>query len=68
MRSEAQLDPAEAAAYPLNGGVVVVVFAGLILWNPLGVLAYPLIWFGFSKAAMSRWETAEVESTHGAAA
>jgi hypothetical protein len=68
MRSEAQLDPAEAAAYPLNGGVVVVLFALLLLWSPLGALAYPLVWFGFAKAAMTRWEIAEIESMHGAAA
>ena len=68
LRSEAKLDSADAAAYPLNGGIVVILFAGGLLIHPLVALAYPLMWYGFSKRALIRWETAEVESQHQAAA
>ena len=68
MRSETRLDPAEAAAYPLNGGVLVILFALGLLISPLAALAYPLIWFQFAADAVRRWETAEVELVHQAAA
>lgn len=68
MRSETKLDPAEAAAYPMNGGVLIILFGIALLIHPLSALAYPLLWFGFARDAMRRWETAEVEATHEAAA
>ncbi len=67
LRSEAALDPAEAAAYPLNGAVVVILFALALLVHPLGALGY-LLWAGFIGQALRRWEVAEVETPHGAAA
>ncbi|RMG12219.1 MAG: hypothetical protein D6731_14325 [Planctomycetota bacterium] len=68
LRSEARLDPAEAAAYPLNGAVVVVLFA-LGTWaHPLSALAYPVLWLGFVRSSLRRWERAEVETLHEAAA
>jgi hypothetical protein len=68
LRSESQLDPTEAAAYPLNGGVVVVLFAFALALRPWTALAYPLLWFTFTRRALRRWETAEVDAPHQAAA
>ena len=45
---------------PLEIAVRFVVF--------LSAIAYPLVWFGFARAAMRRWELSEVESMHQAAA
>jgi hypothetical protein len=68
LRSETSLDPAEAAAYPMNGGVVLIVLAVLVAIHPALILAYPVIWLGFVRSAIRRWETAEVETSHEAAA
>lgn len=67
MRGETQLDPAEAAAYPFNGAVVVILFALGLAIHPLAALGY-VLWAGFVTSALRRWERAEVETSHGAAA
>ncbi|MGE0712296.1 MAG: hypothetical protein AB7N76_32690 [Planctomycetota bacterium] len=68
MYGEAEANPAESGGYPFVGGTVVVLF-GLGVAGHWGVAAlYPLLWFGYTRRALARWERAEVIVAHGAGA
>lgn len=68
LRGEAEANPAEASAYPFNGGVLVLGFAFLLTFHWALALLYPLGWLGFTRQALVIWERSEVANLPEAAA